>query len=311
MALSETFRREDQPWQFPDIEGFDKPWRTEREGSSKGGGGLCIYYKKSITAHRWQPVVHDKFQYISKERQWLLLDNGLRKCAFLHCYVACQSNQNDNYMQWNNDLFELLTQEVVELKKRGFMVVSLGDFNSKVGQIPGLESNTPAPNNNGPLFMKFISETNLVIMNTLPVSRGLFTRFMGSSKSILDYGLVDADNVSMVNSFIIDAEARFSCGSDHALLLVNLTYGKRNKLSWSFNESLRFNINENTDYEKYGKKLDSFTRTMPLHKFDSLSSDKKLIYITTAIIESGKDAIGLAIPHRTKNRKLPKDLGMP
>ena len=82
-------------------------------------------------------------QHVMNERQWLLLDNGKARCAFLHCYIACQSTRNDDYIQWNEDLFQLLTQEVIKLREQGFVVLSMGDFNSRVGRIAGLEGNTP------------------------------------------------------------------------------------------------------------------------------------------------------------------------
>ena len=81
-------------------------------------------------------------EYIANERQWLLLDNQAEKCAFLHIYVACQTNRSDSFMQWNEDLFHLVTQEAITLRRKGFIVLAMGDFNTRVGQIPGLEGNT-------------------------------------------------------------------------------------------------------------------------------------------------------------------------
>ena len=102
-------------------------------------------------------------------------------------------------------------------------VLAMGDFNSRVGRIPGLENNTPDTNKNTPMFLNFMQQANLVIINTLPITKGLFTRFMNSpglpgSNSLLDYGLIDGDHVNNVTSFVIDEEARYKCGSDHALL---------------------------------------------------------------------------------------------
>ena len=75
-------------------------------------------------------------------------------------------------------------------------------INTRIGQVPGLEGNTKDVNSNHPMFMGFVSEVNLFILNTLPISKGLFTRFMtGSqtgSESLLDYGLVDVDHVNTV-----------------------------------------------------------------------------------------------------------------
>ena len=109
--------------------------------------------------------------------------------------------------------------------------LAMGDFNTRVGEIPGLEGNTPDTNKNLPMFMNLVSQVNMTIINTLPISKGLFTRFMDNSgskgsMSLLDYGLVDNDNVSNVTSFVIDEDARFSCGSDHALLECDIEVGE-------------------------------------------------------------------------------------
>ena len=82
----------------------------------------------------------------------------------------------------------------------------MGDFNTRVGEIPRLEGNTPDTNKNLPMFMNLVSQVNMTIINTLPISKGLFTRFMDNSgnkgtMSLLNYGLVDNDNVSNVTSF--------------------------------------------------------------------------------------------------------------
>ena len=64
------------------------------------------------------------------ERQWLLLDNQKERCAILHVYIACQMTRNDNFLKWNEDLFWLITQEAIKLRKQGFIVLAMGDFNS-------------------------------------------------------------------------------------------------------------------------------------------------------------------------------------
>ena len=99
-----------------------------------------------MTPHHWTPPVSPKLKYIMNERQWLLLDNGTEKMAFLSVYIACQSQKNDGYLKWNEDLFNLLTMEAIRLRAQGFVIFCLGDFNSRVGQMAGLENNTPDTN---------------------------------------------------------------------------------------------------------------------------------------------------------------------
>ena len=109
--------------------------------------------------------------------------------CLLHVYIACQNHRNDSYLKWNEDLFHLITMEAIKLRKQGFMVLAMGDFNSRVGVIPGLEGNTPDTNINTPKFLNFITEVKLIIINNTmpkPITKGVFTRFMHDKKSLLD-----------------------------------------------------------------------------------------------------------------------------
>ena len=82
LALSETHCRADHPAVLAPIESY-KAWHTERSGADKGGGGLTILYRDTLIAHQWTPDVPTDMEYVSKERQWLLLNSqGGRKCAF-------------------------------------------------------------------------------------------------------------------------------------------------------------------------------------------------------------------------------------
>ena len=72
-----------------------------------------MLYKNSLTASEWSPPVPPKLQHIMNERQWLLISNKTEKVAFLHVYIACQSNKTDSFLAWNEDLFFLFTQEAM------------------------------------------------------------------------------------------------------------------------------------------------------------------------------------------------------
>ena len=247
-------------------------------------------------------------KHVENERQWLLIDHGKQKVALLHCYIACQSNKSDAFMQWNEDLFHLMSMEMTILREHGFITLCMGDFNSRVGRIPGLEHNTPDINKNGPMFLNFVTQANLVILNTLPVAKGLFTRFMNGSQSLLDYGLINSENVNSVSSFVIDSEARHSCGSDHALLIAKLIFCDRPEVRWDFHEVLRFNIEPSTNYSQYQQELDLSSKTIPLHIFADLTAEEKLSHIKESIAESGKKGIGLKTKNKKKARKLPRAL---
>ena len=270
-----------------------------------------MLYRDTLTAHEWSPPVPTRLQYIMNERQWLLMDNMEERCAFLSVYIACQSTRSDSFIQWNEDLFHLVTTEAIKLRKQGFIVVAMGDFNSRVGQIPGLEGNTPDTNRNTPMFLNFVQEVNLLILNTLPISRGLFTRFMDDSgrpgtKSVLDYGLIDSDHSNTVTSFIIDEGGRFDCGSDHAPLECVLEFGSRPKVNWAYNESVHYNIREDSNFSEYQDSLDLISSSIPLHQFSSLPADQMLPHISESISSSANKTFGLKVKKKKQGLKLPR-----
>ena len=291
------------------IPGF-KMYNCERGGADKGGGGLCMLYRDSLSAHQWNPSVPERLQYVKNERQWLLLDG---KVAFLHIYIACQTTRSDSYIQWNEDLFELVTQEAMVMRRQGLCCIAMGDFNTRVGELPGLSGNTPDTNSNYPMFMNFITQVNMTIINTLPCARGLFTRFMNNSgapgtKSLLDYGLVDNDHVHSVTSFVIDEDARYSAGSDHALLQCVIEVEDRPKVSWSYSEAIHYNITDKTDYKEYISSLENAIQTVPLHDFSQLPVNDMLPHISENINASAKSALGLKVKKIKRGRKLPANI---
>ena len=310
--MSETHRRSDQHSDPVDIPGFSN-WNTERSGSDKGGGGLCIFYRSNLHSHAWTPKVPANLKYVENERQWLLLTTGQARVAFLHIYIACQSHKNDGFLQWNEDLFQLVTTETIKLRRDGFTVISMGDFNTRIGAVPGLEGNTPDINQNTPMFLNFVTQTNMVIVNTLPLAQGIFTRFMDNTgqpgtQALLDYGLIDSEHVHTVSSFVIDADARFQCGSDHALLHVVLEFGSRSSVNWSYQEAIQYNFCETTDFSSFQTNLDNDVKTVSLTDFSNLDSELMLSHITRSLKETGKKCFNLKVKKKKRGLTLPKPL---
>ena len=126
------------------------------------------------------------------------------------------------------------------------------------------------------------------------------------TKSLLDYGLVDADHSNTVSSFVIDEDARFSCGSDHALLECTLEVGVDRKIKWEYQEAIQYSINDSTNYHGYQSCLDDEVSRIPLHEFSDLSLDMMLPHISESINNSATKTLGLKVKKRKKNVKLPR-----
>ena len=137
-----------------------------------------------------------------------------------------------------------------------------------------------------------------MIINTLPVSEGLFTRFMNNpgqsnrTNSVLDYGLIDGDRARDVTSFVIDETARLRCGSDHALLECDITFSGRPKMRWSYEDVISYNIKDNTNYTKYKDTLDVQIGSVSLADFESKEPAEMLPHLIDAIHLSAQRTIG-------------------
>ena len=137
----------------------------------------------------------------------------------------------------------------------------------------------------------FLAEVNMVIVNSLPISKGLFTRFMDNSghhgtKSLLDYGLIDGDHVNTITSFTNDEEVRFDCRSDHALLECNLEFGAVPKVKWSYQDVFQFNITDDTDFTEYHNTLDNLASTIRLDVFEELNVEEMLPHVSETLTQS-------------------------
>lgn len=192
--------------------------------------------------------------------------------------------------------------------------MALGDFNTRVGNIPGLEGNTADTNQNTPMFMNFVTEVNMIIINSLPVSKGLFTRFMDNSglpgsRSLLDYGLVDGDHQDTVTSFTIDEDARFDCGSDHALLECEMEFGARPKVKdWSYHNVFQYNIPEDADFTSYHSALDNFSASIRLEEFENMDVCQMLPHVSQTLTQSAEKCFGLQVKKKKRGNRLPQSV---
>ena len=124
--------------------------------------------------------------------------------------------------------------------------------------------------------------------------------------SLLDYGLIDSEHTHTVKSFVIDEQARFSCGSDHALMECIIELKSRMTLKWEFQDALQYAITDSTNYLSYQQSLDTLSASIPLHEFSKLSCDEMLPHITDTINQSAMKTLGLKVKRKIKSVKLPK-----
>ena len=112
------------------------------------------------------------------------------------------------------------------------------------------------------------------------------------SKSLLDYGLIDGEHVNNVTSFIIDEDARYACGSDHALLECDVKVDSRPTIKWKISDSIKYNIKTNTDYDQFCEKLEDEISQISHQTFSTLPLDVMLPHVVSSLNKAAQSAIG-------------------
>ena len=266
-SLVETHsRREDKDkLKIPGFEVFQCR-RQEATGDKKGGGIACLVRKSAgVKFKKFSPnIPRAELNYVSNERLWITYQSQHGKTAICTVYLGFHHNDG-RHLDWNKGIFEVLTDEVRELRDDGFRVILQGDFNCHVGSdlsrggIPG--NHPPQPNRNGELFLAFLSDNQLTHLNGAVrqpgnwdsrLCQGMWTRHSSDyrSSTVLDYVVVSSEHLGSARELIVDQGGLFGGDSDHNMLFARfddkfISARPRNspqKLSWNFTEDTDYSV---------------------------------------------------------------------
>ena len=199
----------------------------------------------------------------------------------------------------------MLSAEIQSLRIRGFAIIALGDFDARIEIVPGLENNNPSVNSNCGMFKNFIYSLDLTILNTLPISKGIFTHFIERegipySESILDYGLTDPNLESLVSSFVIDSEARIECGTDHSLLMATVNSECQLHVESMNSDVLNFQLPSDNNYRLFDEYFSNHPGLPSLDQFKSFNVEKMSRTLTDVIFDACCKAF---LPPRVKKKR--------
>ena len=199
------------------------PIFIERNFGLKQGGGKMILFSDRIKATKWAPS-EGSTEWINSERTWILVHNGKSRIAICSVYMACETVLNNDYKDWNDQIYAAIEKELITLKLDGYKCTIIGDLNAHVGLPPaGIEGNRTGVNNNGRKLISFIQNNDLVMVNKLKdTCAGTFTRITPHSSSILDYVLVTQNMVNDVLRMGIDTDIELLSGSDHVAIRLDI-----------------------------------------------------------------------------------------
>ena len=263
--LLETKRRLEEDGFCLDIPGYDvSEHRRSDLAGDKGGGGIAVFTKKAdgLTFGDHDPDLHDpEHAFVRNERVWKTVKTENGKTAICAVYAGFQAPDDSN-AEWNTALFSVLRHEIAALRREGFRVVLLGDFNGHVGDSPGtgIVGNKPSINNNGRRFIDFLQDVNCVHVNGYQhLTSGLWTRQRAGISTILDYGVIALEHLSSVISMLIDDQGIFGGGSDHNWIFLDLAdnFVRKRRVSNLPKRKQSWNITHDQDWSGFQENLDA------------------------------------------------------
>ena len=302
-SLTETKKRKhDKKIQVPGFQVLE----TRRDKDDKAGGGIAVLMRETLGVGfcKLNPrISKPELQYVDKERLWVTYKSPGGKTAVATVYLGWNAS-DDRHLDWNMGIFEVLQDEVRDLRGQGYRIILQGDFNSWVGSDlgkRGIPGNRPAvPNTNGDMFLNFLASNSLSHLNgavretgnwETRVSRGLWTRHSPDyrSSSILDYVVISDEHVDTVHEMLVDEEGAFGGGSDHNMLFTSMSDKFISIRQDVPRPTPRWNFEEDTDFTKFRKvvmrEVDQIKDVGP--GVDGLSNA-----LTSALLKGLKEGVG-------------------
>ena len=305
---------------FPGFEVIE----SRREPGEKQGGGLACLLRKSagVSFSRLNPKIeNENLQYVDKERMWVTYKSQKGSTAVATVYLGFNSTDN-RHTEWNRGIYQVLSEEIRELRGRGYRVILNGDFNSWVGNslsdggIPG--NYPPQPNTNGIMFLEFLERNSLRHINgatrvegdwSTRVCEGLWTRHSGDHRSstVLDYAVVSSEHLTTVKEMHVDEGGKFGGHSDHNMFFLTVQdhfmsikkIPRPHKPGWD--------LHENTDMSKFQRvvqrELDSLEIANIGPGVDGLSDG-----LTAAVIKGLNEGVGRRSPPPERKQLFPKHI---
>ena len=294
--LLETKRRLEDDCLCLDVPGYDvTEHRRSDLAGDKGGGGLALFTRKvdGLVFKDYDPDLDPDHAFVRSERAWKTVQSVQGKTVICSVYAGFQA-PDDRHGYWNESLYSVLKAEVATLRRDGYRVVLLGDFNCHVGDTEGvgIAGNHSDINRNGRRFLEFLKDSNCVHINGCPdLTTGLWTRQRGGVASVLDYGVIALEHKSSVKSLFIDDQGQFGGGSDHNWLFLELddSFVRKYRVSNLPKRTKKWNITETQDWTGFVDTLNPLVDAI-----DRTLDDASLVNkAANVLVQSGLKNIGL------------------
>ena len=254
--------------------------------------------------------VEKNHEKIESERAWYILSTGKETIAILNIYAAAEITANQEYREWNEKLYDLITKEIIQLKAEGHIIIIQGDLNGHVGSNfkNVLKNNSQKVNHNGRLIMALMEGQKMRCHNDEEVN-GEWATWTGKRndreiRSCIDYCL--SSGLSRYKTeFRIKKELETGLESDHDLIELKIQVNgiKRKTMKW---KKPQYSLGSNPNYEAYKEHAWENLQTISLEAFEKMKQKEQIQHIEASLLKAAKHTFP---PKEKKNRR--KVAGLP
>ena len=241
----------------------------------KEGGGILVYSKQAGNVkyrERTFKIRKKEHRHVQTERVWMVAKTGKSKWAFGFVYIA-QQKKNDEFGEWNNSIYQVLSEEMAKLKSEGYKIYLAGDFNGWVGAGKGgVPGNDVRINQNGERLLSFIESNGMKMLNGTACCTGIFSRHGHNSATLLDYVCVTDEDQKLVKKMVVDEYGVYGGASDHVYVISTVDVGGwveppvRAKTA----QAVVWDFTGKTDWGEFKKNMDDSIRDLKQEELENM-----------------------------------------
>ena len=320
----ETKRREEEYGSDISIEDYEvHEVRRSDVAGDKDGGGLVVWRRVRdglLLRHYAPKIVNAALAYVNKEMVWYTIESGGMKTAICGMYLGCQHSNDGVHGEWNNGFYQVVQEELVDLRSKGYRVLLLGDLNGHIGNVPGvgIPGNHGEVNQNGRRILSFLEATAMVHINGASrmdgqvesrLAQGLWTRQRAGVSTILDYAIITKEHLESVVSMEIDDRGVYGGDSDHNWIFVRLRdqFKTKQRLFSADRTKETWDIKDDQAWSAFQASCLDFLASSDVDRCSSVNSLASLVSQT--LLHGLHKGVGLVTPCRkVKSTSLPPHL---
>ena len=220
------------------IDGYE----VRKMNRDENGGGVMILIRKELD--NITIIVREDREV--GESMWITIANGRNNIRIGVVYAPQESR---TLLAKLKVMYKGIKEQIEEAKKQQQKVLIVGDFNCKIGD--AIKGNTEEVTKGGKLLLKMINKLDMKLVNGSSVCRGTWTRVEGNHKSVLDYVIMNNEDLELVEDMLIDEERNITpyhqsderkIFTDHNAIMLKINWNMRYKRG----EHSKISMNKNT-----------------------------------------------------------------